>query len=371
MKNKLLIDNWMLQDVNQALQRGLSEENAGEIVISIQKGTHDFNMMPHAVYQVDALLALLINIVLRDELIVDSRFTYVWENGHESLRNLRNAGMLNPFDFLNTEELIDEPRKIIVKRLCVTPSILAIQRQNERLWEEKRQSKDEHMSQLVWGSAGYLARSHVYETPYLGCPFRQALIRQTDFVYKERDAVRNVETMINAKRAKLFQSITTEISSTYATFSLPPIAVEIINNSKEPDQLITVALQLREKYKALRAWIGEYQQALDSENPQEIRKHVRLLESVANDIDVKYSNRSDNSITLSLGTNWLNLSVPVKSIIAKVQNKFGVRAMLTNLVFSRRGDDSLTKLLSMFGEKNSRLSIMTHEQLIKRYSNLS
>jgi hypothetical protein len=369
METRLLIDNWMLQDVNEALQVGLSEEDTGEIVIDFQKGMHNFNFMPHAVFQIDALLALLVNIVLRDALIVDNRFTHVWENGHESLRNLKYAGILNPFDFLSSEELIAEPRKVIVNRLCVTQSILTIQRKNERLWEEKRESKDEHMSQLVWGSAGYLARSHVYETPYLGCPFRQALIGQTEFIHRDIDAVRSVETIVNTKRAKLFQSLTTERKATYAAFNLPPIAIEVIGDSNEPDQLITVALQLRDKYKALRAWLGEYQRALDSEDPQDIRRNIRLLESIANDVDSKYSSRSEDAVKLSLGTTWLNLNVPVRSIIAKVQNKFGVRAMLSSLVFSKQGDDSLKKLLAMFGEKNTQLSMVVYQHLIRRYSN--
>lgn len=373
MGTSLLIDNWMLQDVNEALQVGLSEEDAGEIVIDFQKGVHNFNFMPHAVFQIDALLALLVNIVFRDALIVDNRFTNVWENGYESLRNLKYAGILNPFDFLSSEELIAEPRKVIVNRLCVTQSILTVQRENERLWEERRESKDEHMSQLVWGSAGYLARSHVYETPYLGCPFRQALIRQTEFINRDRDAVRSMETIINTKRAKLFQSLTPERKATYAAFNLPPVAIEVIGDSNKLSQLITVALQLRDKYKGLRDWLGEYQRALDSENPQDIRKHVRLLESIADDIDSKYSSRSEDAVKLSISTNWLNpvnLNVPVRGIIAKVQNRFGVRAMLSDLVLSRQGDDSLKKLLTMFGEKNTQLSMEVHQDLIRRYSNL-
>jgi hypothetical protein len=262
---------------------------------------------------------------------------------------------------------------MIVDRLCVTQSILAVQRENERLWEERRESKDEHMSQLVWGSAGYLARSHVYETPYLGCPFRQALIRQTEFINRDRDAVRSMETLINTKRAKLFQQITTDRNAIYAAFNLPPVAIEIIGDSNKPNQLIAVALQLRDKYKGLRDWLGEYQLALDSENPQDIRKHVRLLESIADDIDSKYSSRSEDAVKLSISTNWLNpvnLNVPVRSIIAKMQSRFGVRAMLSDLVLSRQGDDSLKKLLTMFGEKNTQLSMEVHQDLIRRYSNL-
>lgn len=163
----LLIDNWMLQDVNQALEKGLSDEGAGEIVIDLQNGTHDFHDIPHSVFQLDSLLSLLVNIVLGDQLTIDKDFTYVWENGHKSLKGLKKAGILLPFDFLSSEELIAEPRKTIVEELCVTKSILAVQRANERAWVERQVVEDDHMSSLVWGAAGYLARSHVYEIPYL------------------------------------------------------------------------------------------------------------------------------------------------------------------------------------------------------------
>lgn len=359
----------MLQDVNQTLEKGLSGDEVGEIVIDVLRETHDFHFMPHAVFQIDALLSLLTNIVLRDCLIVDDRFTYVWENGHESLRNLRHVAILTPFDFLSSEELIAGPRKCIVDELCITQSIRAVQRENERLWEERKKSADEHMSQLVWGSAGYLARSHVYETPYLGCPFRQALIRQTKFVGVSGDAVKNMENIINTKRAKLFQMLSTDRSATYVTFNLPPIAVEVIGDSSEPDQLIVVALQLRDKYKKLRSWLGEYQHALDNENPQNIQKYVSLLESIARDIDSKYSSRSEDSVRLSLGTSWLGLTnIRVTNLVAKALNRVGVRAMLSDLVVAKRGEKSLKKLLAMFGEKNTQLATTAYQHLIARYS---
>lgn len=371
MATRLLIDNWMLQDVNESLQEGLSSEPVGEIAINLQNGTHNFNFMPQAVIQIDALLALLVNIVLRDVLIVDINFTDVWKNGDESLVNLNRLGILNAIDFSSSEKSIAEPRKVIVDRLCITPSILAIQRENERVWNERRESGDKHMSQLVWGSAGYLARSHVYETPYLGCPFRQALIKQTEFAHSNRDAVRNMETIINTKRAKLFQSLSPDRTGTYAAFNLPPIALEVIGESKESSQLLPVALQMRDKYKSLRVWLGEYQRALDIGNPREIRKQIRFLESIASDIDSMHLKSTGNSVNLSLGTSWLNLSVPIGRTIANLRDRFGVRAMFSNLVFSKQGDDSLRKLLAMFGEKNTRLSMVSYQHLVKRYSGIN
>jgi len=368
METKLLIDNWMLQDVKQALENGLSEDISGEISIDTLNDTHDFNSVPHAVFQIDALLSLLTNIVLRDHLIVDDKFTYVWESGHGSLQTLKSTAIIKPYDFLSSEEKISGPRKIIVEDLCVTKSIRAVQSKNERFWEERRQSADEHMSALVWGSAGYLARSHVYETPYLGCPFRQALIRQTKFVGVTGDAVSNVEYILNTKRAKLFQKLSINRSVKYGTFNLPPVAIEIIGDSNNSGQLITIAIQLREKYKKLRYWLGEYQQVLDSENTLKIKQYVNILESIARDIDSHYPNKSDDSVKLSLGTSWLNLSTPVSNLVEKAQNKFGVRAMLSNIVYAERGEKSLKKLLNMFGEKNTMLSTAVYQHLISRYS---
>ena len=364
----LLIDNWLLQDVNQALEQGLSEDNASEIKIDSKNDTHDFRVMPQAVFQLDALLSLLVNIVLRDQLIVDDRFTYVWDGGHKSLKTLKTAGVLSPFDFLTSEDLIAGPRKTIVDELCVTSSILAAQKANERSWEELREPKDNYMSSLVWGTAGYLARSHVYKTPYLGSPYRQALIRQTEVVLPKMDAVDNVENIITSKRAKMFRSLAVGRNATFATFNLPPIAIEIIRDSKEPGQLFEVALQLRDKYKELREWLGEYQKALDSENPKTISKHVRLLESIAKEMDSKFKSGSDDATNLTVGTNWLSLKIPITNIIEKVRDQFGVRAMFSHMVLSYQGRESLSNLLAMFGEKNTQFSMTTFSELVTRYS---
>lgn len=368
MASQLIIDNWMLQDANQAFEQGLSAEETGEIVIDVARNTHSFNFKPQAVLQVDAILALLVNIVLRDSLIVDDRFTYVWDKGSESLRKLRDAGIVSPFDFLSSEEILTGPREEIVNELCVTRSIRNIQKANERLWEQRREVEDEHMSQLVWGCAGYLARSHVYEAPYLGCPFRQALIRETRLVNYRPDAVRQVESFVNTKRAQLFSGLWGNTSTNYATFNLPPVAIEIIEESSDPSQLIPIATELREKYRSLRAWLREYQDALDSEDPKHIRKYVKLLESIASDIDSKYSHSGENSLKISLGTSWLNLSVPVATVTGKIRSKFGVRAMLNDLVFTDRGEKGLRKLLALFGEKNTRLSRAAYRHLTVRYS---
>jgi len=368
MEGQLIIDNWMLQDINQAFEQGLSVEEGGEIVVDIKKDSHRFHYTPVAVLQIDALLMLLVNIVLRNSLIVDDRFTHVWDKGSGSLQKLKGTNIINPFDFSSSEESIAEVRKAIVDELCVTRSIRTVQKANEILWESRGESFDDHMSQLVWGGAGYLARSHIYQTPYLGCPYRQALIRQTKFVGWRRDALMDMEHIINTKRANLFQDISSDRSAKYATFNLPPVATEVINESNDASQLIPVAMQLRDKYKKLRAWLKVYQDALDSDDPKSILKHRKILESVGRDIESEYSKTREGSTNVSIGTTWLNLTIPVTTVVDKLRGKFGVRAMLNDLVFASRGEKSLDKLLALFGEKNTKLSRDTHQHLIARYS---
>jgi hypothetical protein len=374
MSGKLIIDNWMLQDVNQALERGLSLQEVGEIVVDVEKDSHRFRMMPHAVFQIDALLTLLVNIVLRDSLIVDDQWMHVWDKGDESLQKLKDTHIVDPFDFASAEEVIAEIRRAIVNELCVTQSIRNVQREYGVLWDERSESFDAHtaeiahMSALVWGGASYLALSHVHESPYLGCPYRQALIRQTKLVSWKRDAVKEVEYIISEKRTKLLQIRSVDRSANYAMFNLPPLAVEIIDEANDASQLIPIAMQLRDKYEKLREWLLEYQDALDSDDPQNILKHTKILESIARDIESKYSHATEDSVKITVGTSFLHVPIPVAKIVDRVKSKFGVRAMLTDLVFTGSGEKSLQKLLALFGEKNTQLAMVTSQSLRDRYS---
>lgn len=108
MSGQLIVDNWMLQDINQALEQGLSLQEVGEIVVDIKKDSHRFHMMPYAVFQIDALLTLLVNIVLRDSLIVDDQWIHVWDKGDKSLKKLKDTHIVKPFDFASAEEIIAE-----------------------------------------------------------------------------------------------------------------------------------------------------------------------------------------------------------------------------------------------------------------------
>jgi hypothetical protein len=201
------------------------------------------------------------------------------------------------------------------------------------------------------------------------------LIRQTRFVGYRPDAVKEMEHIISTKRANLFQSSFKDMSAKYATFNVPPIAVEVIDESRDPNQLITVAIQLRAKYEKLREWLKTYQDALDTEDLRSLIEHRKILESTARSIESKYFNTSKGSTRISVGTSWLLIpkidisrTIDIGAVVDNLTSKFGVRAMLNDLIVKPRGGESLKKLLALFGEKNSLLSTKTYENQIARYS---
>ena len=366
MSGPLVIDNWTLQDVNLAFEQGLSHETVDEILVDLKADSHDWKSVPHSVIQLEALLALLTNIVLRDSLIVDVEFSGAWDRGHDSIQALKDTCILTPLDFSACLNDITESRESILRQLCVTSSIREIQGANEALWRERHDTADPHMSALVWGGAGMLARSHVYGAPYLGHPFRQALLRQTPLLPCRRDSLAAMETIISRARAKLFQNLAPEQRAAIASFNLPPIAVEVIQESSHVSQLIPVAIQMRDRYEVLRVWLGEYQKALDSDDTRAIVGYRSTLDSVARSIEAKYGQSSQSSTVVTIGVRWLSVTVPIGTLIDMAKNRVGVRAMLNNLALAGSGDHAIRKLLDLFDEGHSRLGRDTHRALMVR-----
>jgi len=96
-------------------------------------------------------------------------------------------------------------RQSIVGDLCVTKSILKIQKKNEKVWNEYKESYDRTCPSLC-GHRGILARSNVYHAPYSGCLPRRALIRQSTFVGYTKDSIKNAEEIINTNEFSYFEA---------------------------------------------------------------------------------------------------------------------------------------------------------------------
>ena len=367
MKLDLITDNWTLQDVNELLVSGLSPEPVGQIAISKDRQSHTFTDVPHAVIQIDCLLTLLTNLVIYDELIVDQAFTATWDQENPQLSRLTGDSLVKPVSFHPNDETLVAVREEIVDKMAVTPSLKVAAEDMRKSWNLTGVAADRHMSALLWGGAGMLARSHILSAPYFGHPARRTLIRESGFLAARRDAWARTEKIVSAARTQMFRFRHSEIDGALASFNLPPIAVHAIEQATSVDHLLLSAIALRDKYKKLREWLSVYQHALETEDGRKLLANDKLLKSIAKSVEASYGTDETNSTNISLSVGFFGLSIPVPSPNSAA-NRFGIRAALTDLVMQSQGQNAMRKLMKILGEEKSGFGRDLCDQLRLRYS---
>ena len=345
----LMIDNWLLQDVGRCLVDGLSADTSSEISVDHTRDTHVVKDVSGAGVQVEALLGVLSDLVLRDAILVDQKFTNTWAPKSATFNAATRQGLLRPVDFLARGDALKGPRQFMVDALCVTSSLRDVQLQNERSWKMGRGPKNPYMSQVVWGTAGMLSRSHVFEVPYQGHPLRRRLLEQAFGQSYRRDAVKEVVDWIAAKRLRLYEGQSGNGTVRQSAIALPNVAIDVINEAASVEQLVPVAMQLREKYRKMREWLKTVQEAMDTDDPKALLKFRRILAAVERDVDRALGKGQDQSVSITLGVSGFDVNFEVLTL-DNVLKKFGIRAMLNNQIFHSRGNIALTKLMKMFGE---------------------
>jgi len=158
-----------------------------------------------------------------------------------------------------------------------------------------------------------------------------------------------------------------EISGSVGHISVPPIAVRTIEESDNIAQLIPAAINLRDRYRGLREWLGRYQEAIDIEDEKDQLAREKLLRDLAQSLKVAYGADKSGETGVSISTAFFSLDVP-RSIVDKVRNSFGVRSTLCKLLMAPRGQKALEKLLAMLGEGRSLLGRNVLQELRSRYS---
>ena len=360
----LLIDNWVLQDVGECLVSGLAPEESSVISIDQDNNSHIILDVPFSGVQIEALLELLVNIVLRDSLYIDSGFIETWAEHEPVFTPLLKSGLVRGIPFPVEDNALIEARKLSVERLCVTDSLLEEQARNEQSWSAGKGVVNPYMSAVLWGTAGMLARSHVYEAPYSGHPLRKRVIEQTLFASPSRDIVSETQDWLTDKRIHLFETVTANGSERMASITLPPVAIDVIEEANDISQLIPVAYQLRDKYSKMREWLKYVQEAIDTEDPKGIVKYKKTLNAVSRDLDREMGKTESGKVSLQIGIGWPNLSIELGTL-DHVVKRFGMRAMINNQILSPKGEKSVKKLLRLFDEEKSSIgqSAMSYLQM--------
>ncbi len=338
MSANLMLDNWLLQEITAITKDGLKNETTAKIKIDFEKDAHHWISVPHAAVQIESLLNLIVDIVTREEIIVDKEYSGAWKDKDSPLMSLKEKGIIKTQSFQNDNDFL-EIRKAILKEICLTSSLLAEQEENEISWEKQKSTKDQFFSQMIWGTAGNFARSSLIATPY---PLRRDLLEQTTFSLNRRDAIKETLQFIDLERVKLYQEVHPDLSFRLSRIMLPPIAVEVIESSSDINSLFTVALQMRDQYSVFRKQLKHFQDVIDNEDAKEINKYKEIFRAINKSISSdseKYGNSS-----ISLGTGFFGFSLPLRKL-DWLKSKFGIRATMQKLIFTKNGKATLKKLL--------------------------
>jgi hypothetical protein len=254
-----------------------------------------------------------------------------------------------------------------VGELCVTPTLKSEVAAIQAAWRDAKRDVDPHLSALVWGGAGMLARSHLTKVPFFGHPARRRLLQETRMFPTCDSAGQTVKLFVQGERVRMLRFRSQGLSGSVAHVSVSPLAVKAIEESASPQDLLPAALQLRNDYTELRHWIGEYQRALDQEDERQQLKYEKVLRAIAETLERQYGARDSGGTNMSIGTSFFQMAVP-QTWIDKVRNSFGVRSVLCNLIMAPRGMRAIEKLVAMFGEGRSLLGRDVMVGLQSRYS---
>ncbi len=359
MTSAVIADNWSLQEISSLLKHGIDKSEGSVIVIDSKLDTHRYENVPHAALAFEALFDLLTEIVLRDEIWIDSNFSDTWE-GFGILDSAVLSGVIRPFNFLGQPQELDSTRNEFVDRMCVTESLRIEHDENVHGWNLHGKSPHKYLSQTLWGGAGMLARSVVYKSGYTPHPARKRLFKQTGIVLADNNAAIKLARTIHEKRADIFavESTVGELFSLQVT--LPPLPTKIIREAKGPQDLIPIALQLREDYKDLRGWLSEYQEALNGGDFRDLNKYKGVLRSISLYVDSLHDRPDPSAPTFTMGIEAFNVSFKA-SPVNYLKNQLGVRAMINKLITTRSGSAELQKLLDFYQHRGSNIGLKVLE----------
>ncbi len=366
MKHHLLVDNWTLQNVGEILCLGSKPDEAHELILSSNLRSYSYRLIPADVVRIEALCQLLHNIVLTDHLHLDAEYTGNW-NGFSPLLKLHKEGILKPRRFRDKEDEWLPFRAKIAKELCPDPDLRRSNWQSEDISDTNpSKAKDRYYAQLLWGGSGMLARANHFELTYASHPQRERFFARANFMSGSNSASVLFRNFMNSARIRLFERL--DVLGYKGDVMLPPIAIEIISEAADINQLVSIAIQKRAHYRKLRTWLGAFQNALTVGDHRQHSKKRQLLDDITSQFENKTpSNLGETSV--SVGVSWPTLNLNPGAIWKAVRNRFGVRAQINKLILAPRGERAIKKLIRMIGEGRTQHGNKLEQEIFRRCKN--
>ncbi|TGJ99008.1 hypothetical protein EHQ53_10490 [Leptospira langatensis] len=334
-------DNWTFESISSLYSEGLDFSNSKRLKVDRDRNSYDWEEICEACVQIESLFSLINELVLREKIFYDSKFSDGWRS-FERLNSL-DGTLLIPVDIPTFNPVVAASRNQALELLCVTEKMRQHQKENLIGYQETRKSPHDYFGQVVWGTAGNFGRSSFLGAHYVPHPIRASLLERTNFLKPNVDLGTEVKEWINEERVKLFAGLTPLGKVHHFELILPPLVAEVLESSSNLSEIIDSSLELREKYKRIREWIGEYQAAIESEDPSQVSNFKKTLDLVNKDLaDMKKGSELGDT---SVGVSFLSVKVPSPKI-PDVRKFWGIRSALNKLILNRKGERALARLLS-------------------------
>ncbi len=357
MSQRVISDNWSMQLIAALFTEGLDGDNCTQLPLSDDPALAP-TPMPVAAVAIEALFDFLTDLILRDQILVDANFAHAWADDQKAVQPLAAQGIVVPYNFLESAARLSEPRQAVLERLLVTARLRTQQAENVAAWDPQHPEALPHgfHSQLVWGGAGMLARSLVFETPYTPHPLRKRLFQRAGLLLPDADAVTRVTSFVREGRAQVRRAHAGRDELCSLQVAIDPLPIRVIREASSRDDLLEVAAQLRDEYAGLRRWLGEFQSSLSSEDFDDQRKQHALLRSVSDYVDAQLGSASANSPSFSVGIGGVSLGMAGQPV-NWLRNRFGIRSMVNKLILDHGGHAEIKKLLGFFKHRSSALGL--------------
>lgn len=353
MAQGVVADNWSLQDIKTLFTEGLEHDVAGEIVLKDE--SHSYRPISSAILQTEALFDFITDLILRDEILVEEKFTYSWEKVNSPILEAKRLGVVRAYPFLSEPEKIAGPRNRIVEHICSTESLRKAHQKNVDGWNASKLTPDPLLSATLWGGAGMCARSFVYEKSYTPHPLRKRLFLNSGFMLPAADALHQLAAFLNDRKVTVTKKIYGNDTLFSSYINIPALPIRVIQESSSAGQMISTALQMREDFQSLRDWLKIFQNAMSNDDTKNLLKYRRQLDSVSQYIDKKIGyGAASTPVTMEAGMGIFKIAMqgnPLESI----KNQFGIRATLNKLIFGSAGRTEMKKYIRMFGEQGSEI----------------
>lgn len=364
MGQRVIADNWSLQAINEMLVRGLDpDDNPG--ISPLTDPDKPPVLLPQAVIDIEALFDLLIDVVLRDQILVDDQFHDAWFGQAEPLAGLARRSIVRPHGFLDSPERLEAPRRDFLRRLVLNDTMANEQLANEVAWNDTRATPYRFTSQLVWGGAGMLARAWVYESPYTPHPLRRRLFQRAGVaVPSPATALTEFKSDLARHRDALYPTPSGDGGMLGVHVVLPALPALVMREASSLGDIFTVASQMRDQLSEIRAWLSQFQEAVSAGEFKAIAAQRKRLRTLAKDVERALGKVPADAPTLNIGWSWIKLSL--KPDIGTWWPKFDrVQTQVNTLAFAPSGHRELSKLLGFFGHQYSALGARTIQHFSK------